>query len=122
MRGTTRGSYPASRPRRSKDEIPASLRRMRRAALLITMCGLLVGAARADDEALAIDVQPDGRGSLKLDVTLDASASARLLEGKATVERVNAVAQAFALDRLIAWRGVVAWTGIQPTVTDDRRL
>lgn len=78
--------------------------------------------ARADESSLAIEVQPDGRGQLRLEVTESLSTSARLLEGASTAQALERRAQELALQRLGRWEGVVAWTGLLASVTGERRV
>lgn len=89
------------------------------AGLLVTMLAL---RAAASDEATTIDVQADGRGSIKLDVFEDARKSEKLLASANTPEAQARRAQELAVERLARWRGIVAWTAVQGSVTDDRRV
>ncbi|MCO5168335.1 MAG: PPC domain-containing protein [Planctomycetes bacterium] len=93
-----------------------------RATLLLALLALLVTPARGDQSSLTLEVQADGRGQLRLEVTEDLATSARLLEGATTTQALERRAQELALQRLGRWEGVACWTGIVAGVTGERRV
>ncbi|MCW8140020.1 MAG: hypothetical protein KIT58_14070, partial [Planctomycetota bacterium] len=98
------------------------MRTLALAAALPLVLVVAAAPARADESSLTIEVQPDGRGQLRLEVTESLSTSARLLEGASTAQALERRAQELALQRLGRWEGVVAWTGLLASVTGERRV
>lgn len=95
---------------------------MRTAVPQLLLAALLAATALAEDESTSIEVLADGRGTLRLEHTVDERTSARLLEGAGTADAQRRRAEELGTERLVSWRGVTAWTGIQATVSDAGRI
>lgn len=92
----------------------------RRAASLLTLALGLTALTGCIEDKQTVTVEPDGKGTLRLERTLGKQMSEMLLSA-AGADKLNA-ARAVAAQQLSQMSGIAAWTDVEATVTDDQRV
>lgn len=90
-----------------------------RARLAAIGVGLLVGLSGCLEQDLEVQLQADGRGTLRVTQVLGVKASEMVLSFEADKEQT---ARAFAASQLADWRGIEAWDEVQAGVDPQGRI
>jgi hypothetical protein len=93
----------------------------RAASLLTLLLGLTVTLTGCIEDKQTVTVEPDGKGTLRLERTLGKQMSEMLLSVAGAGDKLAAV-RGVAAQQLSQLSGVAAWSDIEASVTDDQRV
>lgn len=94
----------------------------RRAASLLTLVlGLTATLTGCIEDKQTVTVEPDGKGTVRVERTLGKQMSEMLLSVAGAGDKLAAV-RGVAAQQLSQMSGIAAWTDVDATVTDDQRV